>query len=84
MRIDGSFPTTSCIYVANHASIYDTPIVLGTIPRQLRPDGEVGRSATCPSSAGICDGVACARESQESRRRHLQAYAADGEIRRVA
>ena len=36
MRVDGTFPTTSCIYVANHASIYDTPIVLGTIPRQLR------------------------------------------------
>lgn len=29
-------PTTSCIFVANHASIYDTPILLGSIPRQLR------------------------------------------------
>ena len=27
---------TSCIFVANHSSIYDTPIVLAGLPRQLR------------------------------------------------
>lgn len=37
VRFSGAaLPTTSCIYVANHASIYDTPILLGSIPRQLR------------------------------------------------
>jgi 1-acyl-sn-glycerol-3-phosphate acyltransferase len=37
VRFSGaSLPTTSCIFVANHASIYDTPILLGSIPRQLR------------------------------------------------
>jgi len=37
VRLSGvAIPTTSCIFVANHASIYDTPILLGSIPRQLR------------------------------------------------
>ncbi|HET9371908.1 MAG TPA: lysophospholipid acyltransferase family protein [Vicinamibacterales bacterium] len=29
-------PDTSCIFVANHASIYDIPILFTAIPRQLR------------------------------------------------
>lgn len=29
-------PATSCIFVANHSSVYDTPIMLAGIPRQLR------------------------------------------------
>jgi len=29
-------PTESCVYVANHASIYDIPILFTAVPRQLR------------------------------------------------
>lgn len=29
-------PPTSCIFVANHASIYDIPILFSALPRQLR------------------------------------------------
>jgi 1-acyl-sn-glycerol-3-phosphate acyltransferase len=29
-------PSTSCIFVANHASIYDIPILFSALPRQLR------------------------------------------------
>lgn len=29
-------PETSCVFVANHASFYDIPILFATVPRQLR------------------------------------------------
>jgi 1-acyl-sn-glycerol-3-phosphate acyltransferase len=29
-------PTTSCVFVANHASIYDIPILFAALPHQLR------------------------------------------------
>ena len=35
-RQGAELPTASCVFVANHASIYDIPILFSALPRQLR------------------------------------------------
>ena len=74
----------SCVFVANHSSIYDVPILFTALPRQLRIMAKAALGYVPFIGWHLHAQRPPAGEPQESRRGHFQAHAAHGAIGRVA